>query len=172
MKSIRNIAFSALLTIGAFTAITYTSCNKDECKDVVCNNGGSCDNGTCVCPTGYTGSSCDNEVRASYYNTYKGNGFDNEGDTYTNWGIRYYSVGTDAKTMGMELLTNTNAPVAAMNVTLTSNTTFTINSTVDGDITYTGSGTVSETTTSVTINAKDASTSVTLIFTFNNMVKQ
>lgn len=58
MKSIRNIAFAALMTIGAFSAITYTACNKDECKDVVCNNGGTCVDGTCSCPTGYEGTTC------------------------------------------------------------------------------------------------------------------
>ncbi len=42
MKSIRNIAFSALLTIGAFATITYTSCNTDECEDLECLNGGTC----------------------------------------------------------------------------------------------------------------------------------
>jgi hypothetical protein len=58
MKSIRNIAFSVLLTVGAFGAVTYTACNKDECKDVVCENGGTCIGGSCSCPTGYEGSRC------------------------------------------------------------------------------------------------------------------
>ncbi len=59
MKSIRNIAFSALLAIGAFSMVTYTACNKDECKDVVCNNGGTCVAGTCNCLSGYEGTKCD-----------------------------------------------------------------------------------------------------------------
>ncbi|RYD58579.1 MAG: hypothetical protein EOP56_03055 [Sphingobacteriales bacterium] len=68
MKSIRNIAFSVLLTLGAFSAVTYTSCSKDECKDVVCNNGGTCNetDGSCACPTGYTGTLCETEVRAKF----------------------------------------------------------------------------------------------------------
>lgn len=72
MKSIRNLAFSALLTIGAFTAITYTACNKDECKDVVCNNGGTCAAGVCVCPTGYEGTSCDTKVRDRFVGKWTG----------------------------------------------------------------------------------------------------
>jgi len=72
MKSIRNIAFSALLTLGAFSTITYTSCNKDECKDVVCNNGGTCDEntGNCLCATGYEGETCSEEVRAKFVKTW------------------------------------------------------------------------------------------------------
>lgn len=66
MNRIKNIAFSVLLTLGAFTAITYTSCNKDECKDVVCNNGGTCVDGTCQCSTGYEGTNCQTESRTKF----------------------------------------------------------------------------------------------------------
>lgn len=74
MKSIRNIAFSVLLTLGAFSAVTYTSCNKDECKDVVCNNGGTCNetDGSCTCPTGYEGTNCDNLTRDKFVGTWTG----------------------------------------------------------------------------------------------------
>lgn len=41
-------------------AILFTteSCKKDPCKDTVCLNGGACDDGTCICPTGYSGPQC------------------------------------------------------------------------------------------------------------------
>ncbi len=58
MKKIKNIALSALLTIGAFGAVTYTSCTKDQCKDVVCANSGTCLNGICSCPSGFEGNLC------------------------------------------------------------------------------------------------------------------
>jgi hypothetical protein len=59
MNRIKNIFFSVALTLGAFTAITYTACNKDECKDVVCQNGGTCVSGACSCPSGYEGTNCE-----------------------------------------------------------------------------------------------------------------
>jgi hypothetical protein len=61
MKSIKQLAFSAALTISAFGAVFYTSCNKDECKDVVCQNSGTCnaDDGSCTCATGYEGNNCE-----------------------------------------------------------------------------------------------------------------
>lgn len=58
MKSIRSITLSALLTIGAFGAVTYTACNKDECKGVICENNGTCVSGVCSCPAGYEGARC------------------------------------------------------------------------------------------------------------------
>lgn len=66
MKSIRNIAFAAIMTIGAFSAVTYTSCNKDECKDVVCQNGGTCTDGVCSCPAGYEGNNCETKSNAKF----------------------------------------------------------------------------------------------------------
>lgn len=63
MKSFRLIALSALMTVGTFSTVVYTSCTKDACKGVTCQNGGTCDGGTCVCPTGYEGSSCETASR-------------------------------------------------------------------------------------------------------------
>ena len=58
MKSFRLIALSVIVTVSSFCAVVYTSCTKDECKNVTCLNGGTCSGGTCTCPTGYTGSNC------------------------------------------------------------------------------------------------------------------
>lgn len=62
-----NLLFVAL--IGAST-LTFTSCT-DECKDVVCDNGGTCDEetGACVCPDTFFGESCETEcVNGTYAN--------------------------------------------------------------------------------------------------------
>src|SRR4051812_10777864 len=84
MKSIRNIAFSVLLTVGAFGAVTYTACNKDECKDVVCQNGGTCIGGNCSCPTGYEGTNCETRSRDKFVGTYLGSETCSTGsDTYS-----------------------------------------------------------------------------------------
>ena len=63
MKSIRLMALSALVTIGSFSAVVYTSCTKDACKGVTCQNGGTCSGGTCTCPTGYEGTNCETKSR-------------------------------------------------------------------------------------------------------------
>jgi PKD repeat protein len=38
---------------------------NDPCAGVTCLNGGTCVNGSCNCPTGYTGSNCGSEVTPS-----------------------------------------------------------------------------------------------------------
>lgn len=72
MKSFKNIALGAFLTVSAFGAVLYTSCTKDECKDVVCQNGGTCSGGTCTCATGYEGSKCETKSRDKFVGTYVG----------------------------------------------------------------------------------------------------
>lgn len=70
MKTLKNVAFSALLCIGAFTTVTYVACNSDKCKDTVCQNGGICADGNCSCSTGYEGTLCETKVNAKYVGTY------------------------------------------------------------------------------------------------------
>jgi hypothetical protein len=70
MKSFKQIALSAFITISAFGAVLYTSCNKDECKDVVCQNGGTCSGGTCTCATGYEGNNCETKSNAKFVKTW------------------------------------------------------------------------------------------------------
>lgn len=58
-----------LLGLFAVAAFSLTSC-KDECKDVECANGGTCDAGICSCPVGYEGELCETESRAKIVASY------------------------------------------------------------------------------------------------------
>ncbi len=55
----KTILTSVLVTISAFISITYMSCNNDKCKTIVCAYGGVCNEGACICPSGYEGTNCE-----------------------------------------------------------------------------------------------------------------
>jgi len=42
--------------------MTVVGCKKDKCKDAVCLNGATCDDGDCICPLGFTGDHCETAV--------------------------------------------------------------------------------------------------------------
>lgn len=60
MKKMKTILMTAMLGVATLSMV-FTSCTTDECKDVVCENGGVCNetDGICDCPTGYEGDLCD-----------------------------------------------------------------------------------------------------------------
>lgn len=47
-----------LILLSAAAALTFSSCKKDPCEDVNCQNGGVCNEGTCDCPEGFSGAEC------------------------------------------------------------------------------------------------------------------
>lgn len=55
MKNANFILFSSIFLL----LILLTSC-KDDCESLVCLNGGACQNGTCICPEGFSGVNCEN----------------------------------------------------------------------------------------------------------------
>ena len=129
MKSLRRIALAALVTFSAFGAITYTSCNKDECKDVVCQNGGTCNSetGACTCATGYEGTNCEKKVNAKFAGAWSA--AENCSGTMATYPVTITADGTDPTKVQVQNLGNYTCNVVG---TLTFNgssntTTLTIN---------------------------------------------
>jgi hypothetical protein len=63
---LKSIVLSALGVMAAFSAVTYTSCNNDPCKAIICAYGGTCTEGDCICPSGYEGTHCEVVTRDKY----------------------------------------------------------------------------------------------------------
>ena len=62
---------TTLLTVAVFSSVLYTSCNKNKCGNTTCANGGTCSSSLCVCPTGYSGNSCQTGWSDPFIGTYK-----------------------------------------------------------------------------------------------------
>jgi hypothetical protein len=66
----KTILFSAMSTMIAFVSVCYTSCTPDKCKAIVCANGGACNDGACLCPSGYVGTQCETVDRTLFTGVY------------------------------------------------------------------------------------------------------
>ncbi len=67
----KNLFKTFALTLLA--AATFSSCEKDPCKDVVCGDQGQCVEGTCVCNAGYekdAANLCNVEQRAKFLGSF------------------------------------------------------------------------------------------------------
>jgi len=56
-----NVTMKTLLTallLSFFLTLSFFACKKDPCKDILCQNGGTCIEGTCNCPPGFIGANC------------------------------------------------------------------------------------------------------------------
>ena len=67
---------SLLVTICTFFAISgmvvFSSCEKDPCTELTCQNGGNCADGYCSCPTGFEGAECDITASSRFIGKYAG----------------------------------------------------------------------------------------------------
>jgi len=59
---LRNIISASFVTLSVFMTVTYISCIKDKCSSVSCQNGGTCSNGSCICPSEYSGTNCEKKL--------------------------------------------------------------------------------------------------------------
>jgi hypothetical protein len=166
MKQFKQIALTALLSISAFGAVVYTSCNKDECKDVVCQNGGTCSGGTCTCATGYEGTNCEIKSRDKFVGTYTGT------ETCTLGNDNYsviVSTNSDAIKLTMTGLYNDpSAPYTAI-CTMTSATAFTFSgsSSASTGIVFTGTGTLATNTLTIAYTVTNGTTTNSCTFIGN-----
>lgn len=178
MKNFKNLFVASFLAIGALSTTMFTSCNPDPCKDVVCSNGGVCDEitGTCTCAAGYEGATCETRTKTKYLGTYKGNGSHDHGYTYSNWSVVVGETDTTNPTSATFTLKDANN-VQQFQFTgnITSTGTVTLNNTTLGNFKYyNGSGNIIANTSASIYFYEDSVQGTTdpYYYTFANMIKQ
>lgn len=67
-KSVKLILLSALSAVSVFSTISLSSCKRDKCKTVACQNTSACNSetGACICAPGFEGSMCEVTTRDKY----------------------------------------------------------------------------------------------------------
>ncbi len=83
MKQTRLFLLTVFITLAGFGSLIYTSCKKDKCKGVVCQNSGVCSNGVCTCKTGYSGVNCEKSTIKYQNNSYTELNITLDGIAYT-----------------------------------------------------------------------------------------
>lgn len=63
---IQKTSMKNLIYIFSIVSVSLFSCKKDPCKDIDCGSNGSCNDGNCICESGYTGTNCELEERAAF----------------------------------------------------------------------------------------------------------
>ena len=78
MKFWKNTLITAFAFLGISTSVIYTSCVKDACADLKCQNNSVCTDGFCECLTGYEGAECEILSSDRFVGTYWGTSVTNK----------------------------------------------------------------------------------------------
>jgi hypothetical protein len=132
--------FFKFLSLFAFLLVLSLSGCKDECDDVNCQNGATCDDGNCACTTGFEGNECQAEQRAKFLGLY------NVAETCTENGAFSFTMTVVGSSTGIRniILDNFYGIGVAVTANVTSSNAITIpNQTVNAQgnaYTFSGSG--------------------------------
>lgn len=141
-----------------FTIVAMLSFACDPCRKVECDNGGTCNDGECLCDAWYAGENCENYLLADHLGWYIGTITCGDQAFSTN----YYVEDGDAPG---QLVLNDGFVAIPMKFDAESTSEFTLSPTVDADgYTYSGYGSMSNEKLVVSITVQDQSSSATCIF--------
>lgn len=68
---LKTIVVSAMSALVVFTGMTYSSCKPKPCHAITCAYGGVCQDGECLCATGYEGNQCEKIMRDKFTGTWQ-----------------------------------------------------------------------------------------------------
>ncbi len=175
MKSIKYITLGLATTLSVFFAVLYSSCSKDQCGGIVCQNKGTCNGGRCICIIGSYGDNCETVYRDDYIGTYKGVPPDDPYSDTTNSLV--FSPSSDTSNlnkMQVAWVDTSGFGRASVPIELKNNSAsgsgFDITETPSGSIIYTGSGSISKSVASMQLVITDTASGYVKTVFFNSYV--
>ncbi len=72
MKQFKQGFLALMAVLGVSSTLFYTSCEKDSCLDLTCQNGGTCADNFCRCKTGYEGAECEIKLTSRFIGKWSG----------------------------------------------------------------------------------------------------
>ena len=152
-----------ILGVAFIATIGMVSCDTDACKDVDCGLNGTCLEGDCECDAGYSGVACATMDRTAFIGTVNLSGTvacGTSGNGTIGATATTFSAGSGATKLVMNV-----GGTRAIICTVTSATTFTVDTQIINTYTYGGTGTLSGTTVSVSLTEADPSVPETCTYT-------
>ncbi|MBL0315977.1 MAG: calcium-binding EGF-like domain-containing protein [Flavobacteriales bacterium] len=159
-----------ILMCMTFAALAIVSCKKedpDPCENVTCQNGGSCNNGSCSCATGYEGATCGTEQRAKFIGSFSAS------ESCTSGNYNYsFTVSNSGTGVSNVVLTNFGGVTGTLSATISGSSITIPSQTIDVTgvaVTFSGSGQISGNimTISYTLSANGGSDPCTATCTKN-----
>lgn len=167
MKKQNVINYLAAGALAVALVFGVQSCKKDDpdpCENVTCLNGGSCDDGSCNCPDGYNGSQCENEDREIFLGSYSvATGTITCGVSGSSSIPAGTSVIVSANSGGIKKIAISIGGVLTVIATIDGSSLTVDNQTIGGYV-YTGTGSVTSNTLTLSLSEFDNSIPETCVY--------
>ena len=167
------MTWKSLFLLLGIVLFSVWSCTKDPCTGVVCKHGGACIDGNCICPMGYNGTDCGQQIRNQFVGDFVGDGTDQLKNAYHSWHAIYTASGDTS--MMMQILVTDSAKVLQLPFTLRIQAdlkSYLLDSLHRGNYIYNGSGYLGSTISSLSLQRIDMSIMDTVNYEFEELIKQ
>jgi hypothetical protein len=177
ISTMKNLFKAFALT--ALLAGAFSSCDNDPCKDVVCGTQGVCQEGLCICNTGYEKDSanlCNTAIRAKYLGANQGPASYAVSESCAGGSAGTFSMTATAATSITEIVmsnfgNNPSNSSAVLEVTGSNTVSIKAGQQIDG-ANISGTGTMSGNTLTINYTATDATTGTQLFSCTMTCTKQ
>lgn len=167
------MSWTKLILVAILIGFTIWSCAKDPCSGVVCKNGGACLDGNCICPMGYNGADCSQQLRVQFVGDFVGDGLDQHKNAYHSWHAIYTANGDSAMLMQLTVIDSAKTLSLPFKLRIQADLKSYLLDTIHrGTCVYQGSGYLGQTISSLSLQKIDFALMDTINYEFEELVKQ